>query len=104
MDVSFAKQVETGLWVGLISAQTSQEGIKYTKAKKQLRAYCPNMYTVPKTSQRLIPVINKFIHIFPLKICWAASSCDVYAIYQVSGLFTKYGFSVPNKGLKITVY
>ena len=69
MDVSFAKQVETGLWVGLISAQTSQEGIKYTKAKKQLRAYCPNMYTVPKTSQRLIPVINKFIHIFPLKIC-----------------------------------
>ena len=30
-----------------ISAQTSQEGIKCTKAKEQQRAYCPNVYTVP---------------------------------------------------------
>ena len=27
-------------------AQTSQEGIKCTKAKKQLGAYCPDIYTV----------------------------------------------------------
>ena len=29
-----------------ISVQTSQEGIKCTKDKEQLRAYCPNIYTV----------------------------------------------------------
>ena len=27
-------------------AQTSQEGIKCTKAEKQLGAYCPDIYTV----------------------------------------------------------
>ena len=32
--------------IDLISAQTSQEGIKFTKAKEWLRAYCPNIYTV----------------------------------------------------------
>ena len=30
-----------------ISGQTSQKGIECTKAKDQLRAYCPNIYTVP---------------------------------------------------------
>ena len=29
-----------------ISAQASQEGIKCTKAEQQLRAYCPNIYTL----------------------------------------------------------
>ena len=28
------------------SAQTSHKGIKCTKAKEQLRPYCPNIYTV----------------------------------------------------------
>ena len=31
-------------FVHLISARTSQEGIKCTKAKEYIRAYCPNMY------------------------------------------------------------
>ena len=31
-----------------ISAQTSQEGIKCTKAKEWLRSSCPNIYTVQK--------------------------------------------------------
>ena len=30
--------------VHFISAQTSQEGIEYTKAKEYLRAYYPNTY------------------------------------------------------------
>ena len=30
------------------SDQTSQEGIECTKAKEQLRAYCPNIHTVPQ--------------------------------------------------------
>ena len=32
--------------VHAISAQTRQEGIECTKAKEQLRPYCPNIYTV----------------------------------------------------------
>ena len=56
--VCFDELVETGLpFMGLlgkttftvhsISAQTSQEGIKCTKTKELLRAFCPNIYTVP---------------------------------------------------------
>jgi hypothetical protein len=32
-----------------IFAQPSQEEIKCTKSKQQLRSYCPNIYTVDKS-------------------------------------------------------
>ena len=37
--------------VNFISAEISQEGIKCTKAKKELKAYCPNLYTVTGVQQ-----------------------------------------------------
>ena len=47
-------KVQSGkITVCAISAQTSQEGIKCTKAKEQLRSYFPNMYTVDLGQDRL---------------------------------------------------
>ena len=34
----------------------SQEGIKFTKTKEQLRSYCPNIYTLP---QKYVPVLTR---------------------------------------------
>jgi hypothetical protein len=70
--ICFAELIKTDSWavwaeqhspyLHLISAQTSQEGIKCTKAKQPLRAYCRNIYILcllisrSKTADPIIPL------------------------------------------------
>ena len=56
-----------------ISAQISQEGIKYTKVKELPRSYCPKLYTVDsvQNNQTLLKKNEK-----PFTCLWASCSSD----------------------------
>ena len=54
-----------------ISAQTSHEGIEFTKAKEKLSSYFPNLYTVhlnASTSDTFVAFV--FVELMPTSFFW----------------------------------
>ena len=75
------------------SAQTSHKGIKCTKAKEQLRPYCPNIYTVQegikctKAKEQLrsyCPKIHMYCDVDPLRLASKVEKSAVNPLYTIS--------------------